>query len=394
MRRIEVAERRVRLARRHRLAPGFRASDVVEAARSMVCLHATDPATVYLSAWVRVDGMTTNDLDRALYVDRSLVKHLAMRRSLFVFPRDLLGIAQAGASERVAGAERRRLTRDVERAGLQRNGERWLNQACGHVMRALSDGREATSSELRDEIPSLEGSIAYGEGKSWGGQLPVGPRVLTVLSAAGHIVRASNAGGWTISRPRWASMRSWLGEEIEPPSVAAGTAQLVAEWLRAFGPGTAADIKWWLGSTVAAVRKALADLDAAQVDLDGQTGYVLPEDLEATEPVEPWAALLPPLDPTTMGWFERAWYLGPYRTQLFDTSGNAGPTVWWNGRIVGGWLQSDAGEVILQMLEDPGAEASHTLDQEAARLTEWLGGVRVLPRFPSPLSKLVAGAGR
>jgi hypothetical protein len=394
MRRIEVAERRARLARRHRLAPGLRTSDVVEAARSMVCLHATDPATVYLSAWARVDGMMTNELDRALYVDRSLVKHLAMRRTLFVFPRDLLGIAQAGASERVAGAERRRLIRDVERAELHRNGERWLDQACEHVLRALSDGREATSSELRDEIPSLEGSITYGEGKSWGGQLPVGPRVLTVLSAAGHIVRASNIGGWTISRPRWASMRSWLGEEIEPPSVAAGTARLVAEWLRAFGPGTAADIKWWLGSTVAVVRKALADLDAAQVDLDGQTGYVLPEDLEATEPVEPWAALLPPLDPTTMGWFERDWYLGPYRAQLFDTSGNAGPTVWWNGRIVGGWLQSDPGEVILQMLEDPGAEASHTLDHEAARLTEWLGGVRILPRFPSPLSKVVAGAGQ
>ena len=33
----------------------------------------------------------------------------------------------------------------------------------------LADGREATSSELRKEIPLLEGSIAYGEGKSWGG---------------------------------------------------------------------------------------------------------------------------------------------------------------------------------------------------------------------------------
>ena len=43
----------------------------------------------------------------------------------------------------------------------------------------------------------LAGSITYGEGKSWGGQAPIGPRVLTILSAAGHIVRASNDGGWT-----------------------------------------------------------------------------------------------------------------------------------------------------------------------------------------------------
>jgi len=394
MRKIDVAERRARLAARHRVAPGHRAVDVVEAARSMVCLHGTDPATVYLSAWARVDGMTVTDLDDALYVDRSLVKHLAMRRTLFVFPRETIGFAQAGASDRVADSERRRLIRDVEAAGLHRNGERWLSEASEQVRAALSEGRQATSSELRKEITSLEGSIAYGEGKSWGGQAPIGPRVLTTLSAAGQIVRASNDGGWTISRPRWASMRSWLGEEIAAHTTAEGVARLVDQWLRVFGPGTAADIKWWLGSTVTAVRRALAELHAVEVDLEGQIGYLLGDDLEATDPVEPWAALLPPLDPTTMGWFEREWYLGPYKAQLFDTSGNAGPSAWWDGRIVGGWRQSDTGEVVLQVLEDVGSDGLRALEHEAARLTEWLGGTRVLPRFPSPLSKAVAGRGR
>ena len=98
MRKVEVEERRARLARRHRLAPDHRADDVVDAARSMVCLHGTDAATVYLSAWARVDGMKVADLDRALYTDRSLVKHLAMRRTLFVFPRETLAMAQAAAS--------------------------------------------------------------------------------------------------------------------------------------------------------------------------------------------------------------------------------------------------------------------------------------------------------
>jgi hypothetical protein len=391
VRTIDVAERRARLGRRHRLAPADRANDVVEAARSVLCLHGTDPGTIYLSAWARVENMDVTHLQHALYTDRTLVKHLAMRRTLFVFPRETIGSAQAGASDRVAAAERRRLIRDVEGAGLRRNGTRWLSQASKLVLAALSDGREATSSELRDEISLLEGSIAYGEGRSWGGRVSVGPRVLTVLSAAGQIVRATNIGGWTTSRPRWASMESWLGEPIEPMSEGEGTARLVEAWLRAFGPGTATDIKWWLGSTVAAVRRALADLNAIEVDLDAQVGYVLADDLEATEPGEPWAALLPPLDPTTMGWFERGWYLGPYKEQLFDTSGNAGPTVWWNGRIVGGWRQSEAGSVELQMLEDVGSDALRAIELEATRLTEWFGGTRVLPRFPSPLSKMIAG---
>ncbi|MGH2789261.1 MAG: winged helix DNA-binding domain-containing protein [Actinomycetota bacterium] len=391
MRKVEVAERRARLARRHRLAPVHRTDDIVEATRSIVCLHGTDPVTVYLSAWARVEGVRVSEMERALYGERSLVKHLAMRRTLFVFPRETMAFAQAGASNRVADTERRRLIREVEKAGLQRNGERWLADASEQVLAALADGREATWSELRDELPVLGGSITYGEGKSWGGQVPVGPRVLTTLSAAGEIVRATNDGAWTTSRPRWASMRSWLGEEIAPLPEAEGVARLVEQWLRAFGPGTEADIKWWLGSTVTAVRRALVDVGAVEVDLDGQTGYLLPDDLDATDPLEPWASLLPPLDPTTMGWFERDWYLGPHRSQLFDTSGNAGPTAWWDGRIVGGWRQRDEGEIELQMLEDVGADGMRALTQEAERITEWVGGRRVLPRFPSPLSKVRAG---
>jgi hypothetical protein len=390
LRRIDPNERRARLARRHRLAPGHRARDVVEVTRSMVCLHGTNSSTVYLSAWARVEGMTVSDLDRALYVDRSLVKHLAMRRTLFVFPRETLGPAQAGASDRVAAAERRRLVRDVEKAGLHEEGERWLAEASKEVLAALSDGREATSSELRAEIPVLEGSIVYGEGKSWGGSMPIGTRVLTTLSAAGQIVRATNDGAWTASRPRWASMASWLGDELPRCSEAEGLTRLVEAWLRTFGPGTDVDIRWWLGSTVASVRRALGELGALDVDLDGERGYVLPDDVEAAEPVEPWAALLPTLDPTTMGWKERDWYVGPHGAVLFDSNGNAGPTVWWDGRVVGGWSQRRDGEIVYRLLEDVGSDAESAVEAEAGRLEAWLGDVRLSPGFLPPFQRALA----
>jgi hypothetical protein len=388
VRKIDVTERRARLALRHRLAPGAHAAGPTEAAQSLVCLHATDPATVYLSAWARMDELAIADLDRELYDERSLVKHLSMRRTLFVFPRETLAVAQSGASDRVAEGERRRLIKDVDKSGLYPDGERWLARASAEVLAALADGREASSSELRDEIPLLEGAIEYGKGKTWGGMVPVGPRVLTVLSAAGQIVRASNSGAWISSRPRWASMEAWLGEPLDPPPAAEGVAGLVERWLRSFGPGSAADIKWWLGQTVGAVRQALHDLKAVEVELEGgTTGHLLPDDLEPTPAPEPFAALLPPLDPTTMGWYERDWYLGPYKSELFDSSGNGGPTVWWDGRIVGGWRQDDSGAVELQLLEDPGRDARAAIDAEAARLTDWFDGTRALPRFPSPLSK-------
>ncbi|QDP97263.1 winged helix DNA-binding domain-containing protein [Microlunatus elymi] len=390
MQRVSVEQRRARLGRQHRLVDSARAVDVEEVAGAIVCLHATDPATIYLSCWARFDGFATDDLDRAFYQDRSLVKHLAMRRTLFVFDRQTLADAQSGASERVAANESRRLIKDVQKAGLFPDGAKWLAEAKSAVVDALADGTEATSTELRERVPLLEGSVTYGVGKSWGGDVPIGPRVLTVLSAEGKIVRGSNRGDWASSRPRWAAMGSWLGKPLEPSTD--GHTAMVERWLRAFGPGTVNDVKWWLGSTVAAVKRSLAELDAVEVDLDGGTGYLLPDDLDPPEPAEPWVALLPALDPTIMGWVDRDWYVDPeYRKLLFDNTGNAGPTLWSDGKVVGGWWQTDAGEVRLHLLEDVGTVASAALESRAATLTQWLHGRKVLPRFPSPLAKQVLG---
>jgi hypothetical protein len=91
-----------------------------------------------------------------------------------------------------------------------------------------------------------------------------------------------------------------------------------------------------------------------------------------------------------MGWYEREWYLGAHRSQVFDSTGNAGPTAWWDGRVVGGWRIGESGEVVVQLLEDVGRDGRDALEGEAGRLTAWLAGVRVLPRFPSPLSKTLS----
>lgn len=385
LRTFDIAERRARLSRRHHLAPGHRAPDVLGAADGLVCLHATEPSTVHLAAWARVDGLTVGDVDAALYDDRTLVKHLCMRRTLFVFRRELFGVIQAAASNRVAEQERGRLAREVEKAGLVTDGAAWLAEASAAALAALDVLGEATSTELRAEVELLQGSTVYAPHKSYGGSVPVGPRVLTCLSAAGEIVRAGNRSSWTNSRPTWSRTASWLGTQPAEVPEREARAELVRRWLRAFGPATAADLKWWLGSTVAAVRTALADVGAVEVDLHGEPGVALADDLEPVAAPEPYAALLPGLDPTTMGWQRRDWYLGAHREVLFDTSGNGGMTAWWDGRIVGGWNQEPDGTVALQILEDVGAEARAALDRRAGELTAWLDGVRVAPRFPSPL---------
>jgi hypothetical protein len=387
VRSFTIAERRNRLARRHFLAPDTADEPITRIAARMVGLHATDPATPYLSLWARRPEFAVADLDNALYEKRSLVKHLAMRRTLWVVdPADLPAV-QAAASDRVADTERRRLIADVAKAGVADDGEKWLDQAAAAVLAHLDENGPASSVALRTALPELAGTYDPAPGKSYGGQTHLAPRALTVLGAQGDIVRGPNDGGWTSSRPKWVTAGSWLGEPGDPMSVEPAQTQLIGTWLRASGPATAEDIKWWFGTTKTAVRKALSEIGAVDVDLHGTPGYALADDLEPEPEPEPWGALLPGLDVTTMGWYQRDWYLGEHRGQLFDRSGNAGPTVWWNGRIVGGWYQNAAAEVQLQLLEDPGRVARSVLERRAAELTAWLDGVRVPPRFPSPLVK-------
>ena len=75
MRRIGVEERRARLGLRHHLAAETR-TDVVEAARDLVGLHGTDPATVYLAGRDRMLDPRAEVVDQALYEDRPLVRIL------------------------------------------------------------------------------------------------------------------------------------------------------------------------------------------------------------------------------------------------------------------------------------------------------------------------------
>ncbi len=100
-----------------------------------------------------------------------------------------------------------------------------------------------------------------------------------------------------------------------------------------------------------------------------------------------WIAFLPGLDSTIMGWQERDWFLEPHRPRLFDTNGNAGPTIWLDGRAVGGWAQRRSGEIRYELLEDVGREATALIGSRTEALREWLGPLRFLPRFRTPVEQ-------
>ncbi|MEU7379913.1 winged helix DNA-binding domain-containing protein [Streptomyces sp. NPDC042207] len=386
---IDVAERRARLALRHRLAAGTRAGTPEEVARALVALHGTDPATVYLGVGARLadPAETVARTEHALYEDRTLVRMHGMRHTVFVFPAELTAVVHASTGIAVAARARAALIKDMAKAGAP--DAAWLKEVEESALAALARRGQATAAELAQDEPRLREQFAYAAGKSYEGVHTVSSRLLRVLGVEGKVVRGRPLGSWTSTQFRWA-----LAPGHPELDVAAAQSDLLRRWLAACGPATEADLKWWTGWRVTDVRRALAAAGAREVRVDEGTAYVTGDDVAPVAgPEEPWAALLPGLDPTAMGWQQRDWYLAPrLRPALFDGSGNVGPTVWWNGRVVGAWAQRPDGGIAWRILDRDGlgAEAEAAIAGQAEELESRLGPTRVTPRFRTPLEKELA----
>ncbi|MDR9449777.1 MAG: winged helix DNA-binding domain-containing protein [Acidimicrobiia bacterium] len=380
MRTLSVEERRRRLGRRHHLSEPAAAPAAV--AGDLVGLHSSDPTTVFLSAWARVNGLRVAEVEKALYDDRSLLRMLGMRRTMFVVPVDMAPELKMACADRYVTAERRRLVGFLEDQLVPGNGSAWLDDVIDRTLDALHRRGEATARELVEDVPELGAKLHFGQGT-----FGLSTRVLFFLATDLRIIRARPLGSWKSSQYRWTTLDHWLPGALPTIEPEDGRRRLAERWLRTFGPGTLTDLKWWTGWTVATTRAAVEAAGAVAVQLTDGVGFVLPDDLDETEEVGEWVALLPGLDSTVMGWKERDWYLSGYQEQLFDGNGNAGPTVWSNGRVIGGWGQDSEGRVRFELFEPVPGQVLDRIVAEAERLDAWLEGEVVKPRFPTPLER-------
>jgi uncharacterized protein YidB (DUF937 family) len=395
MRHFDAAERRRRLVVRHHLDRP--ATTVDQVAGDLVGLHSSDPASVVLSLRARLDPFVVRDLEDALYERRSLLRMLAMRRTMFVVPLDLAAVMEASCTRALVPGERRKLVQMLEEAGVGDDVDAWIDRVRDETLAALAaaDG-PLPASALTKLVPDLARQLRIAVGKKYEGTVGVSTRMLFLMSTQGDIVRTRPLGTWLSSQYRWARTEDWIGG-LSPIAPEDARAELVRRWLCAFGPGTVDDLAWWTKWTKAQVKTALAAVGAVEVTAEigvdeTAAAWALADDLDETEMTDAFepVALLPALDPTVMGWRERRWYLGERAARLFDRNGNAGPTVWAGGRVVGAWGQREGGKVVTALIEPVDAATASRIDRAAARLTEWMEGVRVTPRFTSPLERELA----
>ena len=354
----------------------------------MIGLHSSDPSTVFLSIAARVPEVTVEEIEDALYTDRTLIRILGMRRTMWVTPTEFASVMDSSSTKALVAGQRKRQAWMIESAGIADDGMAWADRVGEATFAALENRGEATARELTEDVPELGQKIRFHrKDGSLMGEVGASTRVLFLLATEGRIVRARPLGTWISSQYRWTTTETWLGKPFDDLDQNKSRDQLISAWLKVFGPGNETDIKWWTGWTLTEIRKALERVAAVEVEMDGRSGWLNESDTEVIEASQSWVAVLPSLDPTTMGWKERSWYLGDYSDQLFDRNGNARPTVWVDGRIVGGWAQRESGEVVFELFEDVGSAAKRAIEKKAHQTSQWIGETRVTPRFRSPHDK-------
>lgn len=237
------------LAHKQHLLPGSGLADVVQVARDIVALHATNPAGPYLALWARVPDFRRETLDDALYERHTLAKVLCMRVTLHVVPSDEVARIVRACGDQAEG----RTPPQFRGAGLlvqagvcpAEAAEAMPESLRGWVLAVLAGQGPSMLAEISQRVPELKAEIHHDEGKAYAGEFSIGTRLMGEWCAQGVLVRARPRGTWRSSLHEYAAFTDWL-PGVDPASVAPRDARagLVRCYLAAFGPATPADVQW------------------------------------------------------------------------------------------------------------------------------------------------------
>jgi hypothetical protein len=220
------------------------------------------------------------------------------------------------------------------------------------------------------------------------------------MCTLGLLIRARPRGTWRSNLYEYATLSGWLpGVDLDCTPPQESQAWLVRRYLRAFGPATVSDVQWWAGFSKGETETALRVLksEVVEVSIEGLgDGYLmLADDAQQLDnfspPDTPYVFLLPRLDPYIMGYQDRRRFLAAeHQAKVFDRAGNAMPTVWVNGRVVGAWGQRKDGSVSSGLFDAAEQAEQGLLTAEALRLELFLGGESLPQRSQTAFTRALA----
>jgi hypothetical protein len=341
-------------------------------------------------------------LEDALYERRLLVRLLCMRVTLHVIPSDEAAFfLQAFPIE----FSERRMPAELRGGGLltwaglcqQEEAPVLLEDLHRRVLAVVVESGPSTAQQISQRVPELKARVRHDVGKAYEGEFSIGSRLLGDMCARGLLVRTRPRGTWRSSLYEYAAFSDWLPDvDLESVTTQEARAWLVRRCLAAFGPATRGDMQWWMGFTRSETEEALDAIAPAVVGVAieglGDEYLMLADDAERlrdfTPPGGPYVFLLPGLDPYIMGYRDRRRFLAAeHRKKVFDRAGNAVPTVWANGQVVGVWGQHKDGRVFHRLFGSLGDTEQALLAAEVQRLEDFLGDETLPPGIRTPFTR-------
>jgi hypothetical protein len=271
----------------------------------------------------RSPGFKREDLEREIYLKRSLGKIRCVRGTVYIHVKEMIPVVYAATTGFLRPASRRYMqARGVSEAEFRR---------ISHAILKLLAHRGLTASAIR---PALSTNAHVSS-------------ILYHMCDQGLLIRGRPERGWRDKNHTYALFADYFPDiELSSLSESEATAALVRSYIGAFGPVTEADISWWTGLTKARVRAALNRLEPEVTNVCitelCPKAIMLRDDerrLAELDPSKtPAVHLLPNLDPYPMGYKERGRYLDPAdHERVFDRGGNITSTILVAGRVAGVW---------------------------------------------------------
>ncbi len=351
-------------------------ADAPTAAAKMMGIQAQILPAAGLALWNRTPEYSHARMEADLMRERKLVKLWGQRGTLHLYASEDWPLLHAARTINTTWWQRR-IMREAEDRELALAQHRQLVAKVADLLR----GQEAMGRrELRASGLPLSDELL----SPWGGIFAD----LVHLGYACHYGRSEGEGRF-VARERWLPDLVWaLPDPIE------ANHSLIRRYLAAFGPATLQDFAYWRGVYPTEARPWFAAMapELAEVELDGQTGYLLKTDVDDAHQMPPAAEawpvrLLYRFDLYLLGHRKKDWVVPPATyTAVFRPAGHIEGIVVVRGQAAGTWRYDRKGSGLIITINPFKKLPKYVLKQIERRAQ----GVAAF--FDAPLSDLVINA--
>lgn len=310
--------------------------NLLQVTEDLCGLHATGTMEPYLTLFARMPRLKKKDLEKELYINKTLSRIRGIRKTLFIHTKKMIPIINSSTKHLIEKFFEKYLNyRDISLEDYKKLSTDILN---------LLNKKEMSTSEIKKALNSQKDLGA----------------IISVMCDEMVLIRTKPIKSWKDRRIRYASFKDYFPEiNINRYNEEEALKILVKKYLKSYGPLTEKDIVWWTGINKSKIRNALdqfrdeiATIKVSplnheflilQTNIEKFNNIILTQDITIN--------FLPHLDPYLMGYKDRERYIEINTYEyVFDRSGNVTSTILLDGRIIGVWDVTEKPSPMINLL--------------------------------------------